>query len=301
MVALKVIKKNQYTSKRSYSNLSKIYPIRIQHGLMTDRNRVRNLTMYSYHAHPEVEINWVKQGSLEYMHGSKYYHLSAGQVGVFWGNYVHCLSKYSDDIDFYWITFPLSLMDYPNFLHNLRKNLLGGSFFVINELAHQLTDLYWKRISQSITTGGALRQVACLELQALLSRWSVENSIESLKSKEFEVISSSSFKKVNEILDLISKSFKNDLKIQNIADAVHINPQYMMRMFYKIMQVTVHDFILQFRIDNAKRLLLTSDLKVVDVAEECGFSSLSAFYAAFHKANSMSPIQFRKIQKNYFQ
>ena len=49
------------------------------------------------------------------------------------------------------------------------------------------------------------------------------------------------------------------------------------------------------RIDYAKTLLLDPDLPVIDVALQCGFSSLSAFLRMFKQLNKCTPTEFRNM------
>jgi AraC-like DNA-binding protein len=53
------------------------------------------------------------------------------------------------------------------------------------------------------------------------------------------------------------------------------------------------EYINGLRAKEAKDLLQTTDLKVAAIAFECGFNSLSAFYATFKKSAGMSPAEFR--------
>jgi AraC-like DNA-binding protein len=52
--------------------------------------------------------------------------------------------------------------------------------------------------------------------------------------------------------------------------------------------------LLQFRINAAKRLLLTGEISLGDVAARCGFSSQSYFSYAFKKSKKMTPREYGK-------
>ena len=58
--------------------------------------------------------------------------------------------------------------------------------------------------------------------------------------------------------------------------------------------MTIRDYLLQYRITHAQRLLLTTDDKVIDVALASGFSSQSSFYAAFVRQVKTTPQAFRR-------
>jgi transcriptional regulator GlxA family with amidase domain len=54
------------------------------------------------------------------------------------------------------------------------------------------------------------------------------------------------------------------------------------------------DYLTQYRVAHAQRLLVTTDLPVLEIALACGFNSLSRFYAAFKKICGRSPRTYRQ-------
>lgn len=63
--------------------------------------------------------------------------------------------------------------------------------------------------------------------------------------------------------------------------------------FKQYYNMTPSKFVNDKRLQNAARLLLTTDAEIVDIAFECGFGSLSYFYKQFNEAYDSSPLQFR--------
>jgi AraC-like DNA-binding protein len=55
------------------------------------------------------------------------------------------------------------------------------------------------------------------------------------------------------------------------------------------------EFLTSFRVNKAERLLVTKSemLSIEGIAYECGYSSLSAFYASFKKIHKLTPAEFR--------
>ena len=56
----------------------------------------------------------------------------------------------------------------------------------------------------------------------------------------------------------------------------------------------ITDFLTRCRIEEAKRLLRTTDQSVSDIAVESGFESFSYFSTVFKKVVGMTPVQYRK-------
>lgn len=61
---------------------------------------------------------------------------------------------------------------------------------------------------------------------------------------------------------------------------------------------TIHNFILSYRIQMAKKFLLETDDKIEEVAVETGFYDLPHFAKAFKEKVGLSPIAFRNQSQN---
>lgn len=66
-----------------------------------------------------------------------------------------------------------------------------------------------------------------------------------------------------------------------------------MRLFKRVFGTTLIDHLTHHRIFHAKRLLTTTDQKIVDVAFSSGFSSISRFNEAFRRACGCTPRAYR--------
>ncbi|MDR1588387.1 MAG: helix-turn-helix transcriptional regulator, partial [Treponema sp.] len=65
-------------------------------------------------------------------------------------------------------------------------------------------------------------------------------------------------------------------------------------LFRKESGINITDYILMLRIYEAQRYLLTSDMKIIDIAMEVGFGSMSNFYKYFKKTCGKNPKDYRK-------
>jgi len=87
----------------------------------------------------------------------------------------------------------------------------------------------------------------------------------------------------------------SSLTIDRVAEDVGLSSEYAMRIFRKDWGMTIWTFLLQQRVSHAKRLLVLEDAKVVDIAFQCGFGSVSRFYSAFNRHCHCSPLAFRQL------
>jgi YesN/AraC family two-component response regulator len=85
-----------------------------------------------------------------------------------------------------------------------------------------------------------------------------------------------------------------DLSLNKLANILEIKPNYLSQTINQFHEQNFFEFINTFRIREAKRLLCKTTMKVVAVAYDAGFNSLSTFNSVFKKATGTTPSRFRK-------
>lgn len=66
------------------------------------------------------------------------------------------------------------------------------------------------------------------------------------------------------------------------------------RTLQQYYRITPSEFINDLRLTYAANLILTSNLKIIDICYECGFQNLSWFYQSFSEKYQTTPADFRK-------
>ena len=85
-----------------------------------------------------------------------------------------------------------------------------------------------------------------------------------------------------------------DINRVKIAEAMHLNPDYLSYSFHKEFNTTLTAYINSKRMDQAKYLLMNTDLSIADIAEQVGIPNVSYFYRQFKKETGKTPQQYRK-------
>lgn len=95
------------------------------------------------------------------------------------------------------------------------------------------------------------------------------------------------------IYKFIEDNFQRPISIEEISNLTHLSKAAFCRYFKKMTRLTFTEFLNQYRIEQAKRLLKT-DKNVTETCYECGFESLSYFNRIFKKVVGKNPLQFKK-------
>ncbi len=101
--------------------------------------------------------------------------------------------------------------------------------------------------------------------------------------------------------DYIKRHFCEKLPVSEIASAVGLNRSYLQTLFKKITGKTILEYINSLRIEKACFIMKNTDLPVVDIAADCGFSSRQHFMYIFKKQTGLTARQYRTGRVNYEQ
>lgn len=101
-------------------------------------------------------------------------------------------------------------------------------------------------------------------------------------------------KEIKDVLQFIEINYEKDINLEELAGLVKMSPNYLSSLFKKEMQQNYADYLVQYRIEKAKELLLGTYLKTYEVADKVGFVNHSYFSRSFKKMTGTSPREFRK-------
>lgn len=88
--------------------------------------------------------------------------------------------------------------------------------------------------------------------------------------------------------------FAGHIRIEDLAASVFLSPDRFTIVFTARMGRTPSDYLRHLRLERAKRLLLTTDLAILAVGQQSGFSQHKQFDATFKGATGLTPRQFRR-------
>jgi len=98
---------------------------------------------------------------------------------------------------------------------------------------------------------------------------------------------------VRQIMDYVMDNLSGSLGVADIARGCNMSVRHVARVFKEGAGVTLGEFVARSRIALAKELLRDDNTRIKEISWRCGFSSTSAFSAAFRVATGRTPKDFR--------
>ena len=99
---------------------------------------------------------------------------------------------------------------------------------------------------------------------------------------------------VSHTLKKLSANARNKINVDDIAKELNISHSYLSRKFKKEVGMSPYDFLMSKRIEIAQKLLAETNLDIVRIADESGFSSQSNLTRYFTKYVSLPPLKYRR-------
>lgn len=194
----------------------------------------------------------------------------------------------------------------------MKEHFLGQAFFALPEIA-SINDLF-ERAKRGLAFSGESKKMAGEKLKTLSSLSHFDQLITLLQVFQLLAASKESIalntrpianasvlkeqKRLHQIYHFIETNYQQHIDVNEVAKTVHLTTAAFCRYFKKSTHLTFTDFLNQYRINQAKKLLI-QDKNVSDACYESGFENLSHFNKTFKKFTGENPSVYRKKQALY--
>lgn len=91
----------------------------------------------------------------------------------------------------------------------------------------------------------------------------------------------------------IEASYLQPIQTADVANHVALSKYHFARLFKRIFGLTVHQYVISLRLNNARHLIESTELNITDISLETGYNSLSVFINAFRRKFSLTPSNYR--------
>ena len=119
-----------------------------------------------------------------------------------------------------------------------------------------------------------------------------------LQKRELRVTSDLGKTQLRHVLDYMHEYRTQDLSIAELAAVANVSSSHFAQLFRKTMGMAPHEYLIACRVEHAKRLLLTEDISLHEVASHSGFADQSHLTRHFRQSVGVTPGVFRKERRN---
>jgi len=99
---------------------------------------------------------------------------------------------------------------------------------------------------------------------------------------------------VEQVVAVMRERLDRTLTLHDMADVAHLSPYYFTRVFHDVTGIPPAEYLAALRLQEAKRLLLTTEASVADVCFEVGYTGLGTFTARFARLVGLPPGRLRR-------
>lgn len=282
------IKENQL---ELIEGLSTAYPYVLHHANLTD-------TKIPWHWHEELEFGYVQNGKIEVSTINKSYLFEKNEA-FFVNTNILCSMKsiQTGIID--------SHLFHPVFLSGHFKSIFETKYLdpILQNRKLEILEIRGnterqRKILKKLKTLTYLQKEENMQFQTrnILSEiWVLlTDEVENLQSFELPLHFTDQ-ERIQTMISFIQQHYQDKISLADIALSAAVSKRECLRCFQHCIQKTPFQYLLDYRIEVAQKLLKTTDMPVIDIALQTGFSNSAYFGKVFKEFSNKTPGAYRKM------
>lgn len=253
----------------------------------------------TWHFHPEIEIAYIKEGSGKRYVGNHMSAFSDGNLMLLGPNIPH-------------YGFKLGISREPfEVVVQFKEAFLGADFFSNIEFSkiNQLIE----RSKSGLSFYGETKRFVGERLENMHPKDPLERLISLIRilevlasSEEVEILNIDGYhlaikkqdnNRIDAVYDYVRSNYDTHIGLDEIAELTMMTIPAFCRFFKKTTQKTFIQFVNEFRIVHACKLLAETEQTITEISFDCGFNNFSHFNKQFNKITGKSPSGYRKELK----
>ena len=257
---------------------------------------------FMWHCHPEIEITYVKEGSMQYRINNRSFHLKEGDIIFCNSNALHSGEmENQEDCSYIPITFD------PKLIYGFFQSTICTRYVdpVIQNLAvcalhidysEKWHETFRDRMLEVISLDKKKPDFYELDISIrmqLLWRLLVEHLPHQPVSTTSDF---TEYERIRRILSYIEQNYMNQITLDDISEHIHLCESECTRLFKRHMNTTLFSFLQEYRIERSLEYLNTKE-SISSIAEKTGFSDSNYYSKVFSKIKGCSPREYRKNLK----
>jgi len=258
-----------------------------------------------WHYHPDIEILLITKGKGRRFVGDHVENFNQGDLCIIGSNLPHVWksepSYYEDN----------STNKAECMVIHFRKELFGDLFWQLPEMIK--TSQFLEESKRGIRFKGTLRKRIEKQIKEAFTKSHEErltcllNILHTMSSaNEYKHLASSGFStevqsndglRFQKVIEFVASNYQRPILLEEVAEQIHLSPTAFCRYFKERTGKSFLQYLNQYRIGLARKLLIDSQMKIQEIAFECGFGNLSHFNKHFKKLTGVIPKIYREEHK----
>ncbi|MRG45253.1 helix-turn-helix domain-containing protein [Chitinophaga sp. SYP-B3965] len=258
-----------------------------------------------FHAHPELELVLILEGYGKRIIGDKVEPFESGDMVFIGSNVPHI-----------WLSDPAFYKEDPSLKSRVIVTYFNPSIFQqmfdsvkefegIREMIAQASKgikifgetrrIIAEKLEHLAAVKGFEKIEALLRIMHLISISSEKVFIADTEVNEFENQHSD---KLMDVITFIKCNLHEQISLKQVAGIACLTEQSFCRYFKKRTKMSFSQYLLELRMNHARKVLIESDKPISEVASMCGYNSSSHFCKVFRDYTGQSPYQYKSGIKN---
>ncbi len=223
-------------------------------------------------------INLTTKGKGEFIYEEKRYSLAPGSLIVAYLGNRNVLRPISDD--FVYCSFHLRGGQISDFYRTITQ--VENNVFNVTDVNKFLS--YFDEISHLVNK----KQPDFFKISILLNKLLTEILQLTIEIKE-------TYPPI--VKHIYEQILNHNVTVTDIAKKLNFSPIYLERQFKKHIGISIREYIIKHKIEQAENLLLTSNLSVYEISQHLGYADSNGLISLFKKQHGCSPLAFKNAHK----
>lgn len=273
----------------------KEYPFRFYY----DNLALFDFNCVNWHWHTEIEFVYVQSGTVTFCIGTEQITLSEGNAVFINSKVLH--EFYSEDN----AVIP-NFVCYPTFIAPIETRIYNQYVqpIISSTISYQIFSpvLPWQKeildILQEIFTQQNSACAKELITSSLLQKlWAVFfEHIDTPHLNQQQDHSAQSQIKLQVMMQYIHTNYSSQIALSDIAQSAGISKSSALSFFHKYLKMAPVSYLILYRLKKASELLITTDLKLVEIAYATGFNNIGYFCKQYKIHYGITPTEYRKLK-----
>lgn len=130
------------------------------------------------------------------------------------------------------------------------------------------------------------------EIERILVQELIQPMVDSMKAKTSQQIRSIA----DQVAVIIRTEYDQNISLESISSRLHYSPNYLGSIFKREYDTTFSDYLLNYRLEMAKKWLVDTDMSVKDISERLRYQNPQNFIRYFRKKEQVTPGEYRKLK-----